>query len=72
MKFKEGDIVASTVKYPSLGLAVGDKGTVWCVYGTLPPSYEVNFTDLEGKEWGMICEESEIAIPKETGQTPKM
>ncbi len=59
-RFNEGERVALCSSYPELGLKAGDTGTIWCLYATDPPQYEVTFRDSAGVEFDMTVEESEL------------
>ncbi len=61
--FQEGETVAVKANYPSLGLRAGDTGTVWALYQSEPPAYEVTFRDRDGREFDMTVYEEEIERP---------
>lgn len=58
--FHEGDAVILKKDQGNL-LRAGSRGVVICQYATQPPSYEVNFMDSDGKEFGAILDERDLA-----------
>ena len=58
-KFREGDTVVSKEDFNDF-LPAGSHGTVFCVYETVPPAYEINFVDIGGQRFGAIRYEDEI------------
>lgn len=71
-KFQEGDTVAVKSGSPTLGLAAGDTGTVWAIYDTQPPAYEVICQSSDGDEFSMVLSEDELvastAVPEITSR----
>jgi hypothetical protein len=62
-KFREDELVALRRDLPQHGLRAGDLGTVWALYATEPPSYEVTFRLPDGSNLGMIMDEDELESP---------
>jgi hypothetical protein len=58
---KKGDLVKILTDYPDLGLNAGDIGTVWYVYESEPPAYEVTFQGFKNKEFDFLVWHNEIA-----------
>ena len=58
-KFREDELVTLKEGY-SDHLPSGSQGSVFCLYTTTPPAYEINFIDSEGKEFGAIMYEDEL------------
>lgn len=58
-KFKEGDVVVSK-RASNDFLPAGSHGTVFCLYLTTPPAYEINFIDSAGETFGAIRYEDEV------------
>lgn len=70
-KFSEGARVALKSDNPQLGLAAGDTGTIWALYDTQPPAYEVTFCSQEGDEFDALMYEEELVEPTvELGAAP--
>lgn len=63
-KFSEGARVAAKHDSPQLGLAAGETGTVWALYDTLPPAYEVTFCSQDGGEFDALMYEEELMEPE--------
>ena len=61
--FREGETVALAADYPSLGLKIGDMGTVWMRYAVEPPAYEVKFRLPDGAFGDITLYEEEICAP---------
>ncbi len=59
-KFAEGNAVVLTGDYPNLGLSAGAVGTVWVMYTTTPPCYEVTWKDKDGLDLDMTMDEEEL------------
>ena len=53
-KFKAGAHVRLTHSIEDLGLNTRMTGIVWALYRTVPKSYEVKFTDSDGKALDVI------------------
>ncbi len=62
-QFAEGDVVALTEDYPSLGLSAGDTGVIWVLYSTTPPAYDVTFCGADGRKFDMVLDEDELMEP---------
>lgn len=62
-KFTEGAQVAIKSDNPELGLAAGEVGTVWALYDTQPPAYEVTFSPPNGSAFDALMYEEELAEP---------
>lgn len=62
-KFSEGARVALKSDNPQLSLAAGDTGTIWALYDTQPPAYEVTFCSQDGGEFDALMYEEELAEP---------
>ena len=58
-KFQEGDTVVSKENTGRF-LPAGSHGTVFCLYATDPPAYEINFVTNQGNSLGAIMYEDEI------------
>ena len=58
-KFQEGDVVVSK-KGSNDFLPAGSHGTVFFLYTTMPPAYEINFVDNTGECFGAIRYEDEL------------
>lgn len=69
-KFAEGDAVALVGDYPNLGLSAGAVGTIWVMYTTTLPCYEVTWQDKDGLDFDMTMEEEELAEPGNFKETP--
>ena len=59
-KFEEGSHIVLTTDHSPLGLHSGDEGSVWCLYDTEPPSYEVTFSTRDGREFDALMTEVEL------------
>lgn len=62
-KFNEGSQVVLRNDNPALGLSAGDSGTIWALYDTQPPAYEVTFRPQNGEEFDALMYEAELAEP---------
>ncbi len=62
-KFHEGECVALKNDNTSLGLAAGETGTVWAMYDSQPPAYEITFCGREGTEFDALMYEDELVEP---------
>jgi len=62
-KFNEGAYVAIKSDNTELGLVAGETGTVWALYDTQPPAYEVTFCSREGDKFDALMYEDELAEP---------
>lgn len=62
-KFSEGAQVALKTDNPILGLSAGERGTVWALYDTQPPAYEVTFHPESGDEFDALMYEEELTDP---------
>ena len=62
-KFTEGACVALKNDSPQLGLTTGERGVVWALYDTQPPSYEVTFRAQDGSEFDALMHEEELVEP---------
>ncbi len=62
-KFNEGAQVALKTDNPVLGLTAGDSGTIWALYDTQPPAYEVTFRPQNGEEFDALMYEDELTDP---------
>ncbi len=62
-KFQEGACVAIKSDNPRLGLVAGETGTVWALYETQPPAYEVTFSSQDGGEFDALMYEEELTEP---------
>ena len=60
-KFQEGEVVSLASDESMSRFKAGDRGVIWAQYTTEPPAYEVNFRDAEGKEFGAVVYEHELA-----------
>ena len=58
-KFQEGDIVSLRENYTET-LPAGSHGSVFSLYTTTPPAYEINFVDIKGGEVGVVIYEDEL------------
>ena len=58
-KFKEDEIVVLKEGTHDF-LPTGSHGTVFCLYLTTPPAYEINFIDSSGDTFGAIRYEDEV------------
>ena len=58
-KFQEGDTVVSKENGGRF-LPAGSHGTVFCLYVTDPPAYEINFVTNQGSRVGAIKYEDEL------------
>ncbi len=58
-KFREGDFVSLKEDYTDF-LPAGSHGSVFCLYMTTPPAYEINFLDCDGREFGAIMDEDDL------------
>lgn len=56
----EGAQVALRNDNPVLGLVAGDIGTIWALYDTQPPAYEVTFRPQNGEEFDALMYEDEL------------
>ena len=61
-KFKAGAHVRLTHSIEDLGLNTRMTGIVWALYRTVPKSYEVKFTDSDGKALDVLLCESELTL----------
>jgi hypothetical protein len=59
-KFKEDDRVALCATNPYSDLNLEGEGVVFALYNSDPPSYEVNWKDVNGVSIGMVMDEEEI------------
>ncbi len=59
-KFREGACVAIKSDNPALGLTTEDTGTIWALYDTEPPAYEVTFSPANGDEFDALMYEEEL------------
>lgn len=59
-KFSEGAQVALKTDNPVLGLSAGDSGTLWALYDTQPPAYEVTFRPQNGEQFDALMYEDEL------------
>ena len=59
-KFREDEVVVLKEDLPDFGLRAGDPGTVWALYATEPPAYEVTFRLPDGSELGMVMSEDDL------------
>jgi len=57
--FQEDDVVVLKEDQADF-LPAGSHGTVFCLYTTVPPAYEINFVDRNGEGFGAIMYENEI------------
>ncbi len=57
-KFNEGAQVAIKTDNPILVLSAGECGTVWALYDTQPPAYEVTFPPERGDEFDALMYEN--------------
>jgi len=57
--FQEGDLVVSKEAAGKF-LPAGSHGTVFCLYETDPPAYEINFTTNNGTTFGAVRDEDEL------------
>lgn len=62
-KFSEGAQVAIKTDNSVLGLSAGDYGTIWALYDTQPPAYEVTFRTPNGEEFDALMYEEELTDP---------
>jgi hypothetical protein len=62
-RFKEGDTVLLNDDRSIAGLSAGTAGVVWCLYDTQPPSYEITFSDTEGRAFDATLSEEELSAP---------
>lgn len=62
-KFHEGACVAIRGDNPQLGLVAGETGTVWALYETQPPAYEVTFSPQDRGEFDALMYEEELTEP---------
>ncbi len=62
-KFNEGGSVAVKSDNPELGLVAGETGTVWALYDTERPAYEVTFSPPTGGAFDALMYEEELADP---------
>lgn len=46
-----------------MGLSAGDCGTIWALYDTQPPAYEVTFCTQEGEDFDALMYEDELTDP---------
>ncbi len=60
-RFKEGEEVTVCEEHAELQLRPGDCGTVWCLYNTDPPGYDVTFRGPEGQKYDTFMYEEELA-----------
>ena len=60
-KFHEGKRVAVKNDNPQLGLVAGETGTIWALYDTQPPAYEVTFSPQDGNAFDALMYEEELA-----------
>jgi hypothetical protein len=60
-KFSEGACVTLKSDNAKLGLAAGAKGTIWALYETKPPAYEVTFSSEKGVAFDALMYEEELA-----------
>jgi hypothetical protein len=58
-KFQEGDFVSLKEDYTDF-LPAGSHGSVFCLYMTTPPAYEINFIARDGRGMGAIMDEDEL------------
>ncbi len=58
-QFQEGDTVISKEDTTDF-LPAGSHGTVFCLYTTTPPAYEINFVASDGEIFGAIRYEDEL------------
>ena len=58
-KFQEDDTVVLKEETNDF-LPAGSHGTVFCLYTTTPPAYEINFIDSGGESFGAIMYEDEL------------
>ncbi len=63
LKFSEGAQVAIKTDNSVLGLSAGDYGTIWALYDTQPPAYEVTFRTPDGEEFDALMYEEELTHP---------
>jgi hypothetical protein len=59
-RFREGSKVKLAASHPEIDLAAGARGTVWAVYESDPPAYDVTFADSNGTEFDALMNESEL------------
>lgn len=57
---KDDEVILKAGESHAWFLPTGSRGVVFCQYTTTPPSYEVNFEDVEGQQFGTIVDEDEI------------
>lgn len=62
-KFNEGAPATLKNDNPVLGLVAGDIGTIWALYDTQPPAYEVTFRTQNGEEFDALMYEDELTDP---------
>lgn len=65
-QFAEGATVALKANDPALDLNAGTPGTVWALYNSSPPSYEVTFVGKDGEEFDVTMSEEELTVPSVT------
>lgn len=71
-QFHEGERVALTENRPILELQAGDTGTIWALYDTEPPAYDVTSRAPDVREFDMVVNEDEIVavpVPRELAAT---
>ena len=59
-RFHEKQPVILTQDYQEIGLPAGAEGTIWALYQTTPPSYEVTFRLPDGSDLDLTLGENEI------------
>lgn len=59
-KFEQGACVAIKNDNAMLGLAAGETGTIWALYDTQPPAYEVTFRTQDSDEFDALMYEEEL------------
>lgn len=62
-KFREGAQVALKTDNLILRLSAGECGTVWALYDTQPPMYDVTFRTPDGEEFDALMYEEELTDP---------
>ena len=71
LKFSEGARVALKSDNPQLGLVAGEAGTIWALYDTQPPAYEVTFSSPKGNFDALMYEEELEATAVELAAAPE-
>ena len=61
--FKEHEVVVLKAPTPEIPLPAGTSGTVLIVFDDTPPAYEVEFTDDDGKSFGVFTARQHDLLP---------